>query len=414
LLPQFLITVVYSTYSGLLFADLCQPDDDDDDDERWNGWNKIRCIPTSCTEENNRTWEESKTKWCNDHLDTSELTMAKYTVARVAWFLTVIIIAFKCVMLLATLLSQKFRFFLQWSNYPDLLVIILILFTIHSGEPDTDGRTKLQRWQYHLASFANFFMWIEVMVRMGKFPGNGKYIQMFWDVAKNMLKFLSCYIWLMLGFMMAFVIFFNTERNLQSFPDPLITLLVWMLGELEYKDGFYPEDEEINLERDENGTLTGKGTIDGVATHLQFPGTAHLFIAAYVLFFSITAMNLLVGLAVSDIDRLLKGAKMETLKSQINLIYDVLNFRCTPVYQYLVPQNMKVKFERWFQVNADHEIKKVSYADINDKKYKRSLKNAIFEHHLEKERREVKLRKRQELSEIRKYLEKINLKLSLE
>ena len=38
---------------------------------------------------------------------------------------------------------------------------------------------------------------------------------------------------------------------------------------------------------------------------------------------------------------------------------------------------------RWFQVNADHEIKKVSYADINDKKYKRSLKNAIFEHHLE-------------------------------
>ena len=172
--------MVYSTYSGLLFADLCQPDDDDDDDERWNGWNKIRCIPTSCTEENNRTWEESKTKWCNDHLDTSELTMAKYTVARVAWFLTVIIIAFKCVMLLATLLSQKFRFFLQWSNYPDLLVIILILFTIHSGEPDTDGRTKLQRWQYHLASFANFLMWIEVMVRMGKFPGNGKYIQMFW------------------------------------------------------------------------------------------------------------------------------------------------------------------------------------------------------------------------------------------
>ena len=95
---------------------------------------------------------------------------------------------------------------------------------------------------------------------------------MFRDVAKNMLKFLSCYIWLMLGFMMAFVIFFNTERNLQSFPDPLITLLVWMLGELEYKDGFYPEDEEVNLERDENGTLTGKGTIDGVATHLQFPG----------------------------------------------------------------------------------------------------------------------------------------------
>ena len=92
------------------------------------------------------------------------------------------------------------------------------------------------------------------------------------DVAKNMLKFLSCYIWLMLGFMMAFVIFFNTERNLQSFPDPLITLLVWMLGELEYKDGFYPEDEEINLERDENGTLTGKGTVDGVAAHLQFPG----------------------------------------------------------------------------------------------------------------------------------------------
>ena len=172
--------MVYSTYSGLLFADLCQPDDDDDADERWNGWNKIRCIPTNCTPDEGDHWNELKIKWCNDHLDTSELTMAKYTLARVAWYLTVIIITFKCVMLLATLLSQKLRFFLQWSNYPDLAVIILILFTIHSGEPDTDGRTKLQRWQYHLASFANFGMWIEVMVRMGKFPGNGKYIQMFW------------------------------------------------------------------------------------------------------------------------------------------------------------------------------------------------------------------------------------------
>ena len=93
-----------------------------------------------------------------------------------------------------------------------------------------------------------------------------------------MVKFFLCYVWLGIGFLVAFKIFFSEERVFEGFPIPLITMLVWMLGELEYADKLFPEDTVINLSKkkttDENGTVLSNyvGESDSEKEFLQFAG----------------------------------------------------------------------------------------------------------------------------------------------
>lgn len=79
---------------------------------------------------------------------------------------------------------------------------------------------------------------------------------------------------------------------------------------------------------------------------LYITGTAHFFFAAYVALFSIVIMNLLIGLAVADIDALMKKAKRENILSQIDMIYDMMEIRATPIYRYCAPECLKTLYER--------------------------------------------------------------------
>ena len=74
-------------------------------------------------------------------------------------------------------------------------------------------------------------------------------------------------------------------------------------------------------------------------------GTAHFFFAAYVILFSIIIMNLLIGLAVSDIKTLIESASRRSVISQIQLVNDMMDLRSTPIYRFCVPAFLKELFE---------------------------------------------------------------------
>jgi hypothetical protein len=82
----------------------------------------------------------------------------------------------------------------------------------------------------------------------------------------------------------------------------LIQFQVMMLGELEYDDLYYPQDQTINLTI--NGSFAS-GTIDQETKSQFFPFTAHILVTVFVLLVSIIIMNLLFGLAVTDIQVLI-------------------------------------------------------------------------------------------------------------
>ena len=71
-----------------------------------------------------------------------------------------------------------------------------------------------------------------------------------------------------------------------------------MLGELEYEDLYYPQTNTINLTIINNTVV---GSIDEDVEHQYFPFTAHLIVLLFIIFVSIIVMNLLFGLAVTDV-----------------------------------------------------------------------------------------------------------------
>lgn len=118
---------------------------------------------------------------------------------------------------------------------------------------------------------------------------------MFTTVATNIAKFLAAYVSLIIGFSFAFAVLYPDSRSSAKLPYSLVYTIVMMTGELDYSDMF------------------------GVST-LKYPVTSHVVFLLFLLFIVIVLMNLLVGLAVSDIQGLQKSARMNRLIREIELV----------------------------------------------------------------------------------------------
>ena len=150
------------------------------------------------------------------------------------------------------------------------------------------------------------------------------------SVSKKMFIFCVSYIWVVIGFTMMFTILFSWKRhlNIKSFPGTIVSVLVMMLGEIEYLDLQFPQDLTISLNKT-------NGKIDEEAAFPVFPITAHVALLLFILACCLVVMNLLVGIAVSDINELLKTSKIDQLVDRVELACSVLDFRKTITFKCL-------------------------------------------------------------------------------
>ncbi|XP_076762785.1 transient receptor potential channel pyrexia [Xylocopa sonorina] len=182
---------------------------------------------------------------------------------------------------------KKWENWLQWSVV--LLSSIALIVPIHD-------------WQYHIAALGILLIWIELMMVIGRFPMFGLYIQMFTQVSINFFKFLGAYICLIIGFSLGFSVL---HKNYDSFNDPLIALLktiVMMSGELEFEDIFFSTKSRI-----------------------LYSGTAHLMFLGFVILVTVILTNLMMGLAVSDIQELRRCAGLDRLVRRAELVAHLEN-----------------------------------------------------------------------------------------
>ncbi|XP_055544901.1 transient receptor potential channel pyrexia [Wyeomyia smithii] len=152
-------------------------------------------------------------------------------------------------------------------------------------------------WQHHLAAIVIFLAWLELMMLVGRFPIFGLYVQMFTTVAVNFSKFLMAYCCLLVAFGLSFRVLFSDYKANNDIWASLLKTIVMMAGELEFEDMFYNDDVQI-----------------------KYPGTAHVMFLAFVLLVTVILTNLLVGLAVSDIQGLQQSAGLDRLSRQAELI----------------------------------------------------------------------------------------------
>uniref|UniRef100_A0A182PFC5 Ion transport domain-containing protein n=1 Tax=Anopheles epiroticus TaxID=199890 RepID=A0A182PFC5_9DIPT len=181
-----------------------------------------------------------------------------------------------------------------WENWLQWSIVIGIFLCTHNTLNDSND---IMNWQHHVAAVVIFLAWLELMMLVGRFPIFGLYVQMFTTVAVNFSKFLMAYCCLLVAFGLSFCVLFPNYIAFKEIPRSLLKTIIMMAGELEFEDIFYGENLKI-----------------------EYPATAHGMFLAFVLLVTVILTNLLVGLAVSDIQGLQQSAGLDRLSRQAELI----------------------------------------------------------------------------------------------
>ena len=164
-------------------------------------------------------------------------------------------------------------------------------------------------------AFACFFCWMMVLVSMGFFSVFGIYIRMFLRITRTVFQVLTISLFLILAFALAFYVLIDTDPSFSRLRYSLIRVFFFMLGEFQ---------QELLVSQDIEGEL-------------RYGGFVFLFLFTAAILLSIIMANLLIGLAVGDIEKIKKNASIERLEililyfHQIDSIplfkrYDVLSY----------------------------------------------------------------------------------------
>ncbi|CAK1553897.1 unnamed protein product [Leptosia nina] len=188
----------------------------------------------------------------------------------------------------------------QWENWLQIFIIIgVFLCTVPTWYIDNgEARRNTSTWQHDVAAITIFCCWLELMMIVGRFPTFGLYVQMFTTVTVNFATFLMAYSCLLIAFGLAFSVLFSNYPPFHL-PAALVKTVMMMSGELEYEDIFYSECS---------------------GSQLQYPITAHAMFLIFVVLVTVILTNLLVGLAVSDIQALQESAGLDRLVRQTQLV----------------------------------------------------------------------------------------------
>nr|CAI5852331.1 unnamed protein product [Callosobruchus analis] len=184
----------------------------------------------------------------------------------------------------------------QWDNWIQWMIILSVFSCVH---PTRNVEQEIHDWQHHAAAISIFLSWLELMMIVGRFPIFGLYIQMFTTVSVNFTKFILAYFCLLIAFALSFGVIFANYPAFSDLKWVLLKVIIMMSGELEYEDVFFPDD--VNEET-------------------MYPYTAHLMYFCFVLLVTIILTNLMVGLAVSDIQGLQQSAGLDRLVRQAQLV----------------------------------------------------------------------------------------------
>ncbi|XP_023328277.1 transient receptor potential channel pyrexia [Eurytemora carolleeae] len=219
-------------------------------------------------------------------------------------------------LILITILLWKRNFSRRGSNYRFiwllnfLLVLAYITFVSiqHLIQPIEASVIP------QLGTMCLFLSWIYITDILGQFPNVGIYILMVQEVAGDLLKFLLMYTTVLLAFTLSFQIVFEHDSR---FSDPFLSLLstiTMMMGEMETASLFSEE--------------------------LHYPGVSHLLFFLFLLFVSVVIMNLLIGLAISNLTEIFQRAGVERLKvtvlnlTSIYKVYTIIR-RKKGLFRYL-------------------------------------------------------------------------------
>ncbi|XP_058810212.1 transient receptor potential channel pyrexia-like isoform X1 [Phymastichus coffea] len=216
------------------------------------------------------------------------------------------------------------QYFMNIDNVLDAIVIISVFVTsfIYTG--------RTYDWQNYVGAFAILCAWTNLMLMVGQLPAFGTYVAMFTHIQFEFAKLLLAYSGLLIGFTISFCVIFVGEPSFGNPFTGLIKVLAMMAGELDF-EGLINQDDILH-----DGSF--------VLYH-PLSVCSQILFTLFIVFVTVILMNLLVGIAVHDIQGLRNHAGLTKLVRQTKLIL----FTEMVLYNGRIPYT----FKKWM---SDHKI----------------------------------------------------------
>jgi len=174
------------------------------------------------------------------------------------------------------------------------ILIITLILLLDGGRMSWDDKR-------HLAAVLIISSWFEFMVYFGLHPSFNTKVTMFYTVIFTFLRFLLWYVFFIIAFALGFYVMFHTdfpgaEKNpeytfFDKVPTTIVKSFAMFVGELEFSDIPFTNNR-----------------------------ISYLIFLAFLFLIVVVLMNLLNGLAVSDIGLIREEAEVVSLKSQVDMI----------------------------------------------------------------------------------------------
>ena len=212
-----------------------------------------------------------------------------------------------------------------------------------------------------ISAISAFFGWIELMMLCGRLPILGSHVLMFTTIAKSAIKFIAAFIGLLIGFSVSFLVLFNDKDEFSTFGTSFVKTLMMMIGEVDYSDLV-----------DQNTAII-----------------SYLILVVFLFLVCILMANLLIGLAVDDINSLQRIGNIERCSKQVVHIITFEKAINVANRLGLLPHRLivalktlsTIKLEKQIHVNKNH--KKFLFCNKNyipSKILKKALSNAKPNH----------------------------------
>lgn len=221
--------------------------------------------------------------------------------------------------------KSALQYFSSIDNVLDGVVIISVFVTsfVYTG--------RTYDWQNYVGAFAILCAWTNLMLMVGQLPAFGTYVAMFTHIQFEFAKLLLAYSGLLIGFTISFCVIFAGEPAFGNPFTGLIKVLAMMAGELDFEGLINQAD--------------GESTAGSFVIYHPLSVCSQILFTLFIVFVTVILMNLLVGIAVHDIQGLRNHAGLTKLVRQTKMI----------LFTEMVLHNTTIPyaFRKWM---SDHKI----------------------------------------------------------
>ncbi|XP_048240280.1 transient receptor potential cation channel subfamily A member 1 homolog [Haliotis rufescens] len=194
---------------------------------------------------------------------------------------------------------------IEWITYVSALLLVI---DFNDCQKETGFRLD---WQWSLGAVSVFLAWMVLALFMQKYPMFGIFIVMFTEVFVTVIQVFVVFFLFIVAFSLGFYTLFQNQIAFQNVPSAMIKTGVMMMGEIDFNSIFNEQWKATSVEAADK------------SDRVFFPEASYLLFVIFLILMSIIAMNLLVGLAVDDIQSVQGQAALKIMAMQVDLALDV-------------------------------------------------------------------------------------------